>query len=190
MNDRRSPTGKSISANSSRLPASRNEPRPDNSQPRRHSPRHRRGRRRIAGPARTALRGDREDTGSAKRQAGDDAGSPMRPGREAIILRRLDGLRRGHLPQALMVRLWRSIMSAATSVQARTTVHISPAIMADPRSRFLRRSNSFRASASRSPTKLRVVAAIAATSPDIAILPRDGIVDRKLRRRLRSVKRR
>ena len=68
----------------------------------------------------------------AKRQAGEDSGSPMRPGREAIILRRLDGLRRGHLPQALMVRLWRSIMSAATGAQARTVVHISPAIMADP----------------------------------------------------------
>ena len=69
---------------------------------------------------------------AAKASAGEDGGSPMRPGREAVILRRLESLRRGHLPQALMVRLWRSIMSAATAAQANTTVYLSPAVMADP----------------------------------------------------------
>jgi chorismate mutase len=109
----------------------------------------------------------------AKRQAGEDARSPMRPGREAIILRRLDGLRRGHLPQALMVRLWRSIMSAATTVQARTTVHVSPAVMADPRllSCALEQFPGLRLNVA---DEAAVAATIARTRSDVAILARDG----------------
>jgi chorismate mutase len=70
---------------------------------------------------------------AAKLLAGEDGRSPMRPGREAVVLRRLERLRRGPLTQALMVRLWRSIMSAATLAQVPTTVHVSRAVMAEPR---------------------------------------------------------
>ena len=51
--------------------------------------------------------------------------SPVRPAREAEILRRLYRLRQGSVPVHLMVRLWRSIISAATSAQADITVHIT-----------------------------------------------------------------
>jgi chorismate mutase len=70
---------------------------------------------------------------AAKREAGDNARVPMRPGREAVVLRRLDALRREPLSQALMVRLWRSIMSAATLAQVSTRVHVNREVMADPR---------------------------------------------------------
>ncbi|MDP9138762.1 MAG: chorismate mutase [Pseudomonadota bacterium] len=109
----------------------------------------------------------------AKEQAGEDQGSPMRPGREAIVLRRLDGLRRGHLPQALMVRLWRSIMSAATTAQARTMVHISPAVMSDPRLVSCV-AEQFPGLSLHVADEAAIAAAVAGTRCDIAVVPRDG----------------
>lgn len=52
--------------------------------------------------------------------------SPVRPAREAAILRRLllkaSG---GHVPADLLVRLWRGIISSATLSQASVTIHVS-----------------------------------------------------------------
>jgi chorismate mutase/prephenate dehydratase len=69
------------------------------------------------------------------------ASSPLRPAREAKILRRLIGLRRGPVPAQLMVRLWRSIISTATHAQANVTVHISGETAADHRLRELIRDH-------------------------------------------------
>ncbi len=41
----------------------------------------------------------------------------MRPGREAMVLRRLIGRHRGDLPRALIVRIWREIFAAVTALQ-------------------------------------------------------------------------
>jgi chorismate mutase len=59
-----------------------------------------------------------------KEQRGDEA-SPIRPAREAEILRRLEELRGQAVPPELMVRLWRLLMAAATAAQAKVTIHVS-----------------------------------------------------------------
>jgi chorismate mutase/prephenate dehydratase len=61
----------------------------------------------------------------------EHARTPMRPAREAEILRRLYRLRQSSVPVQLMVRLWRSIISAATSAQANVAVHIAEDIDTD-----------------------------------------------------------
>ncbi len=110
---------------------------------------------------------------AAKANAGEDGGSPMRPGREAVILRRLDRLRGDHLPQALMVRVWRSIMAAATTAQANTTMHVSPVVMADP-GLIARVLDQFPGLSLNVAEEAAVAAALAGTSTDIAVLPRSG----------------
>jgi chorismate mutase/prephenate dehydratase len=56
---------------------------------------------------------------------------PMRPAREAQILRQLLAQRQGPVPASLLVRLWRSIISSATSLQAKVAVHIGKEIEED-----------------------------------------------------------
>jgi chorismate mutase-like protein len=41
----------------------------------------------------------------------------MRPGREAVVLRRLIARHRGDLPKALIVRIWREVFAAVTALQ-------------------------------------------------------------------------
>ncbi len=41
----------------------------------------------------------------------------MRPGREAVVLRRLVARHRGELPRALIVRIWREVFAAVTALQ-------------------------------------------------------------------------
>jgi chorismate mutase len=53
---------------------------------------------------------------AASRVKGDDA-IPLRPGREASILRRLLARHSGPLPAAALVRLWREILSASNAMQ-------------------------------------------------------------------------
>ncbi len=52
-------------------------------------------------------------------------GSPFRPAREAVILRRLLGRPQSLVPADLAVRLWRTILSGSTQNQAAVTIHIS-----------------------------------------------------------------
>jgi chorismate mutase / prephenate dehydratase len=48
---------------------------------------------------------------------GADAGSYLRPGREAAILRRLLARHSGNLPKASLVRIWREVMAAVAQLQ-------------------------------------------------------------------------
>ena len=48
----------------------------------------------------------------------------MRPGREAVVLRRLIARHRGDLPRALIVRIWREIFAAATALQGAFAVAV------------------------------------------------------------------
>ncbi len=45
-------------------------------------------------------------------------GPALRPGREAVILRRLLGRHQGALPRAALYRLWRELLAATTAMQA------------------------------------------------------------------------
>jgi chorismate mutase len=50
--------------------------------------------------------------------------SPIRPAREAIIMRRLLARAQGAVPPELLVRLWRVILTSSTLFQAAVTLHI------------------------------------------------------------------
>jgi len=52
-----------------------------------------------------------------------ESGSAFRPGREADVVRRLVERHHGRLPKAIMVSLWRQIISAFTHIQAPHKVH-------------------------------------------------------------------
>lgn len=56
------------------------------------------------------------EVGAAKRAAGA-TGQFLRPGREALVLRRLVARHGGNFPKAVLVRLWREIFAAATAQQ-------------------------------------------------------------------------
>ncbi|MBC8035799.1 MAG: chorismate mutase [Rhizobiales bacterium] len=63
-----------------------------------------------------------EKVRSHKSGNGSLVSSPIRPAREAMILRRL--LERGGVPPELLVRLWRVILTSSTLFQAAVTLHI------------------------------------------------------------------
>jgi chorismate mutase-like protein len=48
----------------------------------------------------------------------------IRPGREAVVLRRLIARHRGDLPRALIVRIWREIFAAVTALQGAFAVAV------------------------------------------------------------------
>ena len=50
------------------------------------------------------------------------SGTPLRPGREALILRRLLARHAGPLPRAALVRLWREIFASSTLMQGNFSV--------------------------------------------------------------------
>lgn len=54
---------------------------------------------------------------------GADSGH-MRPGREAVVLRRLMARHQGDLPRALIVRIWREIFAAVTALQGSLAVAV------------------------------------------------------------------
>lgn len=66
----------------------------------------------------------RGEVARAIRDAKGPAGGIFRPGREAAVLRRLLARHRGSLPKAAVVRLWREIFAAATSLQGRFAVAV------------------------------------------------------------------
>ncbi len=61
----------------------------------------------------------------AKSNDGSIAASPLRPAREASLLRRLIARSDGQLPSEFLVRLWRVILSSSTLAQAPVTLHIA-----------------------------------------------------------------
>ena len=71
-----------------------------------------------------------------KSQSGTLSSSPIRPAREASILRRL--IRRGgaSIQPELLVRLWRVILSSSTLAQAPVTLHVSRKLSGNMASRL------------------------------------------------------
>jgi chorismate mutase len=105
-----------------------------------------------------------------KQQRGDKASSPIRPAREAEILRRLEGLRGETVPPELMVRLWRSIMAAATAAQANVTIHASEESARDQTLRDLIRDHFAGLPVKQHASAREAVAACGANALDIAIV--------------------
>lgn len=57
--------------------------------------------------------------------------SPIRPAREAVILRQLIRAQGPHVPLDVRVRVWRCIFGAATRLQAPVRIHIGPDVEHD-----------------------------------------------------------
>ena len=73
---------------------------------------------------------------ASKTGDGSLAASPLRPAREAAMLRRLIAQAKGHLTPELTVRLWRVILSASAQAQAPIVVHLDPDTAGDLDSRL------------------------------------------------------
>ena len=54
---------------------------------------------------------------AAAKQAAGDTGFGLRPGREALIVRKLLSAQRDHAPDALVIRIWRELMADSLSRQ-------------------------------------------------------------------------
>jgi len=99
---------------------------------------------------------------------------PMRPAREAQILRQLLARNQGIVPASLLVRLWRSIISSATSLQAKVTVHIAKEIDDDHELRDLVRDHFPGLSLSVGIDDADAVDRLAASAIDIAAVRAEG----------------
>jgi chorismate mutase len=96
-------------------------------------------------------------------------GSPLRPGREAMILRRLLARHTGQLPGGAVVRLWREIFGASSAMQGGFTVALHARLPEEAR---LARDHFGGAIPLRSlPTAARALAAVATGEAQVAVLP-------------------
>lgn len=66
-----------------------------------------------------------DEVKSAKSNDANSWATPLRPAREMQILKRMVERSRGKLPPDLLVRLWRSIICAASLKQSPITIHVS-----------------------------------------------------------------
>ncbi|MFC7476709.1 chorismate mutase [Dankookia sp. GCM10030260] len=95
--------------------------------------------------------------------------SPLRPGREAMILRRLLGRHHGDLPPGALVRLWREILASSSAMQGGFTVAV---YARDPEQPRLARDHFGSATPVRSmPTAARALAAVGSGEAQVAVLP-------------------
>ena len=71
---------------------------------------------------------------AAKLQQGDGDISPLRPAREAEILRRLLDRNDQQIPDRVILSLWRTIISASTLAQAPVQLNVSTSLLNNPAS--------------------------------------------------------
>ncbi|WP_431271871.1 chorismate mutase [Dankookia sp. P2] len=95
--------------------------------------------------------------------------SPLRPGREAMILRRLLRRHHGDLPPGAMVRLWREILASSSAMQGGFGVAVYTRDSNQPR---LAREHFGSLTPVRSmPTAARALAAVGSGEAQVAVLP-------------------
>lgn len=111
---------------------------------------------------------------AVKQESVKEAQQPMRPAREAQILRQLLAQNQGLIPASLLVRLWRSIISSATSLQAKVTVHIGKEIEGDHGLRDLVRDHFPGLSLSVSTNDADAVGRLAVSPVDVAAVRAEG----------------
>lgn len=96
------------------------------------------------------------------------AGSPLRPGREAAVLRRLLGRHTGPLGRARIVRIWREIFMASSAIQGSFSV----AVHAPNAETRLAQEHFGPGSAMRiHPTPARALASVSEGDASVAVLP-------------------
>jgi chorismate mutase / prephenate dehydratase len=107
-----------------------------------------------------------------KLKASGGAASPIRPGREAVILRRLIG--RDQVPADLCFRIWRALISAATLKQAPVRIHGSAAFFASATAQTLLREYFGPSAFTDHPGEAVAFEAVAQNPGDLAAVSIDG----------------
>ena len=95
-------------------------------------------------------------------------GPALRPGREAVILRRLLARHAGPLPRAALVRLWRELLAATTTMQGALSI---AACLDAPEMEVLRQHFSLAAPIRPMADAVAVLAAMAKGEASLAALP-------------------
>ena len=107
----------------------------------------------------------------ARIKSARDPGPAIRPGREAMILRRLVARSAGRVPTATLVRMWRELLAATTRAQAplRLAAHVPPdgMVLWD----LARDHFGSTAPIERVPTAQQTLRLLAEREADLAILP-------------------
>jgi chorismate mutase len=98
-------------------------------------------------------------------------GPPLRPGREAQILRRLLGRHQGPLPRSAVVRLWRELIAAMTGMQGAFSVAACAAAGDAPAARLAREHFGLLTPLRLHPTPARALAAVTDGDAAVAVLP-------------------
>jgi chorismate mutase len=103
-------------------------------------------------------------------KAASPGGTPFRPFREAAIIGRLIRTRGPHVPGALLVRLWRVIMSSATQRQHALRVHVPQSLLADAVSRDMIRDHFGPLTLMAAADEAAALAALAGKAGDLCVV--------------------
>jgi chorismate mutase len=97
--------------------------------------------------------------------------TPLRPGREAAVLRRLLARHAGALPRERVVRIWREIFMASTAIQGAFSVAAHAPSPQSGHARLAREHFGPIAAIRVHPTPARALAAVTAGEASVAVLP-------------------
>ncbi|WP_137388486.1 chorismate mutase [Rhodoligotrophos defluvii] len=97
--------------------------------------------------------------------------TPMRPSREAEVIRRLLTLRKDPLPADIVVAIWRELMGSATQQQQKTTIHIPASPGSCAFHDVVRGHFGSRAPIVSHPDAKAAVRAVSGAPADIAVVP-------------------
>ncbi|MBR0672613.1 chorismate mutase [Neoroseomonas soli] len=98
-------------------------------------------------------------------------GTPLRPGREAAVLRRLLARHTGPLGRARVVRIWREIFMASTAIQGAFSVAVFAPTPQSGQARLAREHFGPITPTRVHPTPARALAAMSAGEASVAVLP-------------------
>jgi chorismate mutase-like protein len=97
--------------------------------------------------------------------------TPLRPGREAAVLRRLLARHTGPLARERLVRIWREIFMASTAIQGGFSVAVHAPSPQSGHARLAREHFGPIAAIRVHPTPARALAAVSAGEASVAVLP-------------------
>jgi chorismate mutase len=107
----------------------------------------------------------------AASRAKNGAGSPLRPGREAAVLRRLLARHSGALSGGAVVRIWRHIFMAHTAIQGAFTAAVAASGEAAPTLALAREHFGTATPLTQFASPAQALAALSAGKASVAVLP-------------------
>jgi len=111
-----------------------------------------------------------EEVKRIKATSGAIAQSPIRPAREAAILRRLVAAKADAVPAELRIRLWRAIISASTLMQAPVRIHVSAGLFDSVAPRLVLRDHFGPTPLAEHLNEAQALAALAGHPGDVAVV--------------------